>query len=678
MPPLLPAFIITGLMTESRKPLLNTLFWVMGVALFVYALLSFAGYMFISGQENAIAETILTEHGGTVASLYVRILVGYLLAGALLAFLLHPFVQGWKAALAAFGVVLLGFLHTLTSETHLLYGPTQTLFCTIHDAIPAWIRALYHPVEIELLFGGFALWSLYRWTKGFSPRVRMGGVAVVLFFVALQSIPAASAATVQRPSFVLIATDSLRADHLSCNGYPRETTPHIDALAARGTNFSNCLVPTASTHESWVSILSSTEPRVNGLRHMFPSRRRVKAIQDKQVFLPALLRDDGYQTATIGGWCGTTFGIFDFGVDHVDVSNTQNHRALIAEAAFTNHIVAASFLNNPVGRMLLPELNRVSFTRGATSITGKAENWIEQAASHDQPFFLTIIHHVTHLPYSSSYPYYAEFTDPDYRGRNRYRIDFQIDDMIQRGFDHDLSDAETQHIKDLYDGCVREFDDQVGAVVRKLEELGIADRVIVGVIADHGDDLYEHGTTLGHGVSLFGGDQANRIPAVFAGPGVPNRKVDKLVRSYDFAPTWMSWLGQKARPKSWQGVDLSGDVPDLDALLETSYLLYRQPVPDLEPGEKVKGFPQFDDATFLDPQFDHNLVLREELNDRVIETKCFAIRRDRWKLISVPGEKGPIHRLFDLEADPECRKNLVREQPAVYDSLKLLLPDIAQ
>ena len=34
-----------------------------------------------------------------------------------------------------------------------------------------------------------------------------------------------------------------------------------------------------------------------------------------------------------------------------------------------------------------------------------------------------------------------------------------------------------------------------------------------------------------------------------------------------------------------RGVNLAGDVPELDALLETSYLLYRQPVPDLEPGE---------------------------------------------------------------------------------------------
>jgi len=665
-------------MTPVPQSFRNTLFWVLGVAFAVYALLSLAGYVLISSQQNAIATTILDEHAGLVASLYVRILVGYLLAGALLAFLLHPFVQGWKAALAAVGVVLLGLLYTLTSETHLLYGPTQTLFCSIHDAIPAWIRALYHPMEIVILFGAFSIWSLHRWTSGVPVRWRFGAAGLVVIGALLQLLPTASAATVQRTSFVLIATDSLRADRLSCNGYPRETTPNIDALAARGTNFANCLVPTASTHESWVSILSSTEPRVNGLRHMFPSRRQVETIQNKQTFLPALLRDEGYQTATIGGWCGTTFGIFDFGVDHVDVSNTQNHRALIAEAAFTNHIVAASFLNNAVGRMLLPELNRVSFTRGASSITGKAERWIEQAAAKDEPFFLTVVHHVTHLPYSASYPYYAQFTDPDYRGRNRYRIDFQIDDMIQRGFEHDLKPEETQHIKDLYDGCVSEFDAQVGAIVQKLKEMGIADRVIVGVIADHGDDLYEHGTTLGHGVSLFGGDQANQIPAVFAGPGVPHRRVEKLVRSFDFAPTWMSWLGQSQRPESWQGVDLAGDIPDLNALLETSYLLYRQPVPDLEPGEKVKDFPKFDQATFLDPDFDHNLVLREELNDRVIETKCFAVREKDWKLIAVPGEGGPIHRLFNLKDDPQCRTNLVSTEPDVYAKLKAQLPEYAR
>jgi hypothetical protein len=48
------------------------------------------------------------------------------------------------------------------------------------------------------------------------------------------------------------------------------------------------------------------------------------------------------------------------------------------------------------------------------------------------------------------------------------------------------------------------------------------------------------------------------------------------------------------------------------------------------------------------------------------------------KLISVPGEGGPIHRLFNLKTDPECRTNLAREQPEVYATLKQQLPEYAR
>jgi len=655
-------------------PFARTTAWVLGTALTLYLVLTGLGVAFMRSHDNEIAKTILNEHTGAVVSIYLRILVGYLGAGLLVAVLLHPFVKGWKAVPATLGLALLGLIHTLTDETHLLYGPTQTIFCSVHDAIPASIRSLYHPMILEVALGVWVLWALHRWTVRVPVKIKatligIAGLATIPFL-----LPAARAARREGPpNMVLVATDSLRADHLSCNGYSRSTSPHIDALAARGTNFANCLVPTASTHESWVTLLSANEPRTHGLRHMFPSRKLVKRIEDEQTFFPQILRDAGYETAAIGGWCGTTLGVFDTGFAEVDVSNTQNHLALIAEAAFTNHLLAAAFLDNAAGRALLPELDRVSFTRSSDAITRKAKSFLERAAQGDKPFCLVLVYHVTHLPYSASYPYYAQFTDPEYRGRNRYRIDFKIDDMIQRGFEHDLGDAEKQHIIDLYDGCVREFDDQVGAVVQALEELGLTDRTIVGVWADHGDDLYEHGTTLGHGVTLFGGDHANKVPAVFAGPGVPKRTIDKIVRSIDLAPTWLTWLGLD-RPDGWTGVDLSGDVPYLTALLETSYLLYRQPVPDLVDGETVKDFPKFDKATFLDPDFDNNIVLRDELTDRLIETKCFAIREGKYKLIRVPGENGDIYRLFDLDADPQCRRDLKNSEPEVFERLRELLP----
>jgi arylsulfatase A-like enzyme len=179
-------------------------------------------------------------------------------------------------------------------------------------------------------------------------------------------------------------------------------------------------------------------------------------------------------------------------------------------------------------------------------------------------------------------------------------------------------------------------------------------------------------------VTLFGGDQANHVPAIFAGPGITSGRVEeKLVRSFDLTPTWASWLGIEP-PASWQGVDLSTEVPDLVALLETSYLLYRQPIPDLLPGEIARSFPRWDDATFIDERFDWNFVLRDRFTDDLLETKCFAVRRGSWKLVYVPGENGPIFRLFDLAEDPECRRDRARERPDVFDGMKSLLPPEAR
>lgn len=667
-----PGIKIDGLMASFRR----TALWTVSTSALLWLALTGAGLAFMAGHDNAIASDILRENRWDIASVYGRILAGYLLSGLVAAAVLHPFVRGGKAAFATLGLYVLGFVYVLTNETHLLYGPTQRIYCGVHDAIPAWIRDLYRPWLLVAGFGLLAAAALVRWTRRIPLRFRAGGALLACGAFAWNLLPP-SIPPAQGTCVLLVASDSLRADHLSCNGYPRQTSPHIDALAARGTNFGNCLVPTASTHESWISILTATEPRVHGLRHMFPSREEVERLEREQVFLPALLRGRGYATSAVGGWCGTTFQLFDAGFDHVDVSNAQNDRALIAEAAFTNHLVAAAFLDNPAGRLLVPELDGVSFTRSAAAISRRARREIDRMAASGKPFFLTVVFHTTHLPYSSTWPYYALFSDPAYRGRNRYRIDFRIDDMIKRGFSHDLTAEERQHIVDLYDGCVAEFDAQVGDLVAHLRARGLLDRTIVGVLGDHGDDLYEPGCTLGHGVTLFGGDHANHIPAVFAGPGVPRRHVDALVRSFDLAPTWMRWLGMEA-PARWQGVDLSGEVPPLTALLETSFLLYRQPVPDLRPGEHVKEFPRFDRAVHVDRSFGGNLVLDPALRERLIETKCFAVREGPWKLIRVPGEAGPIDRLYNLDEDPHGTRDLATTRKAEYERLLGLLPPEAR
>ncbi|MCZ6788322.1 MAG: sulfatase-like hydrolase/transferase, partial [Planctomycetota bacterium] len=235
----------------------GTAAWTVGTAFVLYLLLTAAGVVLMVGQHNALAESILADHKGAIASIYVRILLGYLTVGLLAAVVLHPLVRGWKLVPATLGLAVLGALYTLTHGTQLLYGPTQSLFCTIHDAIPAFVRNLYEPWEVIALYSVLLATSLFRWTRGTHAGIRIGVATLIAVVVGLAALPARASHPprdgVAAPNFVLIATDSLRADHLSCNGYGRETTPHIDALAARGVNFTQCLVPTASTHESWVS-----------------------------------------------------------------------------------------------------------------------------------------------------------------------------------------------------------------------------------------------------------------------------------------------------------------------------------------------------------------------------------------------------------------------------------------
>ena len=66
------------------------------------------------------------------------------------------------------------------------------------------------------------------------------------------------------PNIVLIGVNSLRADHLSCYGYPRLTSPHMDRFAQEGTLFENtysAYIPTTSGYGSMLTGWMSSPPR---------------------------------------------------------------------------------------------------------------------------------------------------------------------------------------------------------------------------------------------------------------------------------------------------------------------------------------------------------------------------------------------------------------------------------
>jgi arylsulfatase A-like enzyme len=119
--------------------------------------------------------------------------------------------------------------------------------------------------------------------------------------------------------------------------------------------------------------------------------------------------------------------------------------------------------------------------------------------------------------------------------------------------------ADVAQIKALYDEDILYQDAMLGELLDRLEKLGIAERTIVIVTADHGEEFHEHGNW-SHGARLW--EEQIRIPLIVKVPGNPalaGVRVRAPVQLVDVMPTLLSWF-------SLQGVEVC-QGRDLGALI---------------------------------------------------------------------------------------------------------------
>jgi arylsulfatase A-like enzyme/Tfp pilus assembly protein PilF len=165
---------------------------------------------------------------------------------------------------------------------------------------------------------------------------------------------------------ILISVDTLRADHLSCYGYKRLATPHIDRIAAGGTLFLQVSSQVPLTLPSHTSLFTSTYPFANGIEdngeHLAPNT----------VTLARVLKSRGYRTAAfVGGFVlDRRFGL-DQGFDTYE--GPSNPRPQEGK-------------------------DPGDVKRFAEDVTQSATRWLEQNADH--PFFLFVHLYDLHTPYT--------------------------------------------------------------------------------------------------------------------------------------------------------------------------------------------------------------------------------------------------------------------------------------
>ncbi len=505
---------------------------------------------------------------------------------------------------------------------------------------------------------------------------RLAG-AVLISFAVLTSPPPSPprAARATKKNVLIIATDSWRFDRVGVHGATRrDLTPNIDAFARTATDFTNLHVATASTLEAWVTLFSGRYPQTHGIRSMYPSREEVAAIDADAAMVPRVLANAGYDTFVSSDWAGNCFDLVDLGFTKRRVGPVQNFEALLLEATVRAHPLVPLFFGAApglVGDALVPGRDALSSLARPEVLTEQLFADIDNSVKAQRPFFGVLFVSPTHLPYNARHPFNAKYVDAGYRGAHRYQVEVSAHELITTGFAPTLAPDVIAHIRDLYDGAVSDFDDTVGQVLAGLEVRGLSDDTIVIVTTDHGEDLYDEGSTLGHGTNFFGGDQSTRIPFFLRVPGKEAAVSNRLSRTIDVAPTLLELL-ELPVPPSFEGSSLTS-APAEFVYAETCYLFFPKSkamtdLSELERAELIE-LSGAADTLEVDASFRHNLVLKPELRAQVIAAKDRMIRTERWKLIEIPAKTRPIRRLYDVLRDPHQRVNLAGTGLAIEDEL---------
>ena len=415
------------------------------------------------------------------------------------------------------------------------------------------------------------------------------------------SIAAGCSPDPAQPTVVLLSLDTLRADHLSCYGYDRATSPVIDTIADESIRFEDVVCQATATLPSHLSLLTSLNPPQFGITQPdgknTSQEKTTLRLEDKVVTLAEVLRDHGYRTAafTDGGFVGERYG-FDQGFDHFEM-NGYDH---------TNRYSGLKRVN----AKLSTYLDRLSES---------------EVAANDRPLFLFLHTYEVHAPYDAPSPFEAAFTD--HEGQGTY------DDFVHaKGFAPRpgslkrnrarLTESDIDWVRGLYDNGIRAADSMVGELVELLRSHGLYESGHFILLSDHGEEFDDHGS-FGHGPTVY--QELVEVPLIWRLPGGRNGGTVRRgpFALLDVAPTLVDVLGIPP-PSSFEGLSLRGL---------------------LEGGQS-------------DEWVDQRRIYSDIAN---VLVGVAGLRRGSWKVVHSPTRQAV--ELYDLERDPQERRSLEDAEP---------------
>ncbi len=304
---------------------------------------------------------------------------------------------------------------------------------------------------------------------------------------------------------LVVSIDTLRRDHVSLYGYPRRTTPGLEALASESVVFDDAVSTSSWTLPAHASLLTSTYPSVHGAVNLNVG------LSPAWPSVATLLQEAEFTTQAL--------------VTHVYLSTEYGFGE-----GFDRHVY-------------LPE------TR-AEGVTNRAIRFLR--AMGDREFFLFVHYYDPHWHYDPPAPYDETF-DPSYDGdASGVWWDFKEHDRDS------IDPRDLHHIEALYDGEILYTDRHVERLMRSMKELDIFDKMLIVVTSDHGEEFLEHGSWE-HQKTLY--EEQLRVPLIIKFPGGEGagRRVKEQVSLLDVAPT-IADVMELPVPASFRGVSLRGEL----------------------------------------------------------------------------------------------------------------------
>ncbi|MFP2896457.1 sulfatase [Corallococcus sp. 4LFB] len=527
------------------------------------------------------------------------------------------------------------------------------------------LAALVLPVLSVLAVVGRGLSASPRW-RGVTAAVAVAG------FTGLGLTRMAGGAEARgpaRPNLLILASDGLRPDHLSGNGYSRATSPNIDRLMGEGTRFSDTVVQVPRTAPSWTTLLTSQYAGEHPVVHTLVGR---EAREAKLTTLATALGAQGYRTAVVADYAGDHFSRFPYGFQVVSAPDFRfpdlvRQRMLITHVALLPWTALAPGLFEERGEF--PELTDPAplHTRVRRVLDGLPE---------DAPFALVVFASSTHFPYAAPWPLEGQYVEHGYRGPWRFGATprMEVDPTTPATTPEDVAALAAN-----YDAAVRTFDGLVGNVRADLERRGRWDDTLVVLLSDHGEHLEDEGLGQGHGDHLWG-SAGLRIPFVVRLPGqvASGREVAQRARSLDVAPTVLDLMGVPA-PESFRGRSLASlarpgaepkPLPDVPALIQTDLWFSDR---DGQPYQAVRmPYPWLYEIAMVEGDTGE-IALKPEWEGPVRRARHRGVYLGRWKLLELPTPDGVRVQLFDTVADPSELRDVAGDNPNVVATLRAKL-----